>query len=55
MHGYIRSGDRQRAWAQGLAFDYPYVASILERIAQRYDREAACEDSEMRVMKRLER
>ena len=46
---------RYRAWAQGLAFDYPHVASILERIAQRYDREAACEDSAVRVMKRLER
>ena len=43
-----------RAWAERLAFDYPYVANILERIAQGYDRDAEREDSEVRVMKRLE-
>ena len=45
---------RYRAWAQRLAFDYPYVASILQSIAQGYDRDAEREDSEVRVMKRLE-
>ena len=45
---------KYRAWAQRLAFDYPYVAGILERIAQGYDRDAEREDSEVRVMKRLE-
>ena len=45
---------KYRAWAQRLAFDYPYVASILESIAQGYDRDAEREDSEVRVMKRLE-
>ena len=45
---------RYRAWAQRLAFDYPYVASILERIAQDYDRDAQREDSQVLVMKRLE-
>ena len=45
---------RYRAWAQRLAFDCPYVASILERIAKGYDRDAEREDSEVRVMKRLE-
>ena len=45
---------RYRAWAQRLAFDYPYVANILESIAQGYDRDAELEDSEVQVMKRLE-
>ncbi len=45
---------RYRAWAQRLAFAYPYVASILERIARLYDRDAEREDTEVRVMKRLE-
>ena len=45
---------KYRAWAQRLAFDYRYVTGILERIAQRYDRDAQREDSEVRVMKRLE-
>lgn len=45
---------RYRAWAQRLALDYAYVASILERIAQDYDRDAQREDSQVLVMKRLE-
>ena len=45
---------RYRGWAEQLAFDYPYVASILERIAKGYDRDAEREDSEVLVMKRLE-
>ena len=45
---------KYRAWGQRLAFDYPHVASILERIAGSYDRDAEREDSEVRVMKRLE-
>ena len=45
---------RYRAWAEQLVFDYPYVASILERIAKSYDRDAEREDSEVLVMKRLE-
>ena len=45
---------RYRGWAEQLAFDYPYVASILERIAKGYDRDAEQEDSEVLVMKRLE-
>ena len=43
-----------RGWAERLKFDYPYVASILVRIAEDYDREAEREDSGVRVMKRLE-
>ncbi|MYN64016.1 MAG: helix-turn-helix domain-containing protein [Acidobacteria bacterium] len=45
---------RYRGWAAQLVFDYPYVASILERIAKGYDRDAVREDSEVLVMKRLE-
>ena len=45
---------KYRAWAEQLVFDYPYVASILERIAKGYDRDAEREDSEVLVMKRLE-
>ena len=45
---------RYRAWAQRLAFDYPYVAKILERIAEGYDRDAEREDSELLARKRLE-
>ena len=45
---------KYRAWAERLSFDYPYVASILERIAEDYDRDAEREDSEVRAMKRLE-
>ena len=45
---------RYRIWAKRLAFDYPYVSSILERIADGYDRDAEREDSEVLVMKRLE-
>ena len=45
---------KYRAWAERLAIDYPYVASVLERIAQGYDRDAQREDSEVLVMKRLE-
>lgn len=45
---------RYRGWAERRSFDYPYVASILARIAEDYDREAAREDSEVRVRKRLE-
>ena len=46
--------EKYRAWAQRLEFDYPYVANILESIAKHYDRYAEREDSQVRVMKRLE-
>lgn len=44
---------RYRNWAQQLAFEYPYVGSVLERIAASYDREAEWHDSEANVRKRL--
>ena len=45
---------KYRSWAERLVFDYPYVASILERIADGYERDAEREDSEVLAMKRLE-
>jgi hypothetical protein len=44
---------KYRAWSQKLAFQYPYVASVLEEIAASYDREAEWHDSEATVSKRL--
>ena len=44
---------KYRAYAEGLGFDYPYVGGVLENIARSYDREAAWEDSEAAVNKRL--
>ena len=46
---------RYRAWAGRLAFEYPYVANVLERIAKGYDREAEREDSDVLARQRLER
>ena len=45
---------RYRAWAERSVFDYPYVANILERIAQDYDRDAEREDSDVLARKRLQ-
>ena len=45
---------RYRVWAERLAFEYPYVARILERIANGYDSEAEHEDSEVRARMRFE-
>lgn len=44
---------KYRAWAERLHFDYPYVGSVLEGIASSYERDAAWEDSETRITKRL--
>src|SRR5262249_22762372 len=44
---------RYRGWSQQLAFQYPYVASVLEAVAASYDREAEWRDSEAKVTKRL--
>ena len=45
---------KYRAYAERLTFDYPYVANILERIAEAYDWEAEREDSEVLTRKRLQ-
>ena len=42
-----------RRWAQQLAFDYPYVGSVLEGIATTYDKEGEWHDSDAKVRKRL--
>ena len=44
---------KYRNWAKQRAFDYPYVSSILERIAANYDQEARIEDTEVEISKRL--
>ena len=44
---------RYRGWAGQRAFDYPYVARILEDVARLYDRGGEREDSEVVVRRRL--
>lgn len=44
---------KYRAWAERLHFDYPYVGGVLEDIAASYEREAAWQDSEDKIEKRL--
>ena len=44
---------KYRAWAERLHFDYPYVGGLLEDIAASYEREAAWQDSEAKITKRL--
>lgn len=48
FHACGDGGDQERAlaekhrnWARQLVFEYPYVANLVEGIAQKYDREAA--------------
>ena len=45
--------DKYRNWARALGFEYPYVASVVESIATTYDHEAAREDSQAIVRRRL--
>ena len=45
---------KYRGWAQQRAFNYPYVSSILERIAANYDQEAKWEDTKVEIRKRLD-
>lgn len=47
--------ERFRSWARQLAFEYPYVADLIEQIAIGYDRDAVREDSETAVRRRLRR
>lgn len=44
---------KYRAWAERLHFEFPYVGSVLERIASSYDHDAAREDTEARITQRL--
>jgi hypothetical protein len=45
--------EQYRAWSRKLAFGHPYVATVLEDIAQRYDREAERWISDAAVRRRL--
>lgn len=45
--------EKYRNWSRQLAFEYPYVAKVVEGIAAKYGREAAWEDSEAAVRRRL--
>ena len=45
---------KYRAYAERLTCDYPYVANVLERIAEAYDWEAEREDSKVLTRKRLQ-
>ena len=45
--------EKYRNWSRQLAFEYPFVANLVGQIAMRYDRDAAWEDSEAAVRKRL--
>jgi hypothetical protein len=60
VHPRGEGGDDERAlaskyrtWSRQLAFDYPYVANLLEQIAKNYDHDAAREDSDSAVRRRL--
>lgn len=44
---------KYRNWSSQLAVEYPFVSNLLEQIAAHYDREAAMEDSDAAVRRRL--
>lgn len=44
-----------RTWARKLAFGHPYVATLAEEIAARYDRDAEREISDAAARRRLRR
>src|SRR6185437_7117461 len=45
--------EKYRNWSRKLASEYPYVSSVVESIAETYGQEAAREDSEAAVRRRL--
>lgn len=45
--------EKYRNWSRQLAFEHPYVANLVEQIATGYDHDAAWEDSEAAVNRRL--
>lgn len=60
VHTRVEGGSQERelaakyrAWAEQFRFEYPYVGSVLESIAQNYDREAGWHDTEADISKRL--
>jgi addiction module HigA family antidote len=44
---------KYRNWSRQLAFEYPYVSSVLESIAESYDHEAKWQDSDEAVRRRI--
>ncbi len=44
---------RYRGWAKNLAYEYPYVGGLLERIAASYDTQAGQEDTKSDIRQRL--
>ena len=44
---------RYRGWAEKVAYEYPYVGSVLEEIAESYEHEAKWHDSDAKVRSRL--
>ena len=44
---------RYRGWAKKLAYEYPYVGGLLERIAASYDTQAGQEDTKSDIRQRL--
>jgi hypothetical protein len=62
FHACGEGGEQERAlaekyrnWSRKLAFEYTYVANLVEGIAKRYNWEAEWEDSETAVRRRLGR
>jgi hypothetical protein len=60
IHSREEGGNQERAlaekyrnWSRQLAFECPYVANLVAQIATSYDYDAAREDSEAAVRKRL--
>jgi hypothetical protein len=45
--------EQYRGWSRRRAIDYPFVATVLERIAASYDRDAEWHDSDAKVRRRL--
>lgn len=45
--------EKYRTWSRKLAFEFPYVANLVEGIAARYDHEAEWEISEAAIRRRL--
>ena len=44
---------RYRGWAEKLAYECPYVGSVLEGIAASYDHEAKWNDSDAKIRSRM--
>lgn len=44
---------KYRGWAKMVVYEFPYVASVLDSIAESYEREAMWEDTDAKVRGRL--